>query len=114
MTIKIKQKLQRQQRVRIKLRHANALPRLSVYRSNKHIYAQLIDDTKQITLFGVSEKSISVKGTKVEVAAILGKKIAEIAKEKKISAIKFDKGSYRYHGRIKALADGAREGGLTF
>jgi large subunit ribosomal protein L18 len=55
-----------------------------------------------------------VKGTKVEVATILGKKIAELAKEKKIDQIKFDKGSYRYHGRIKALADGAREGGLTF
>jgi large subunit ribosomal protein L18 len=114
MTIKIKQKLQRQQRVRVKLRNANALPRLTVFRSNKHIYAQLIDDAKHITLFGVSEKLITVKGTKVEVATILGKKIAELAKEKKIDQIKFDKGSYRYHGRIKALADGAREGGLTF
>lgn len=114
MTLKNKQKLQRQHRVRVKLHHSNDLPRLSVYRSNKHIYAQLIDDAKHVTLFGVSEKSIAAKGTKVEVAAILGKKIAEMAKEKKINQIKFDKGSYRYHGRVKALADGAREGGLTF
>lgn len=108
------QKTQRQNRVRAKLRHSNGLPRLSVYRSNKHIYAQLIDDSKHTTLFGVSEKLISAKGTKVEVAAVLGKKIAEMAKEKKIKEIKFDKGSYRYHGRVKALAEAAREGGLIF
>lgn len=109
-----RQKIQRQNRVRVKVRHTNNLPRLSVYRSNNHIYAQLIDDSKHITLCGVSEKSITVKGTKVEIAAVLGKKIAEMAKEKKISTVKFDKGSYRYHGRVKALADGAREGGLVF
>lgn len=114
MTQKTKQKVQRQHRVRVRLQQANDLPRLSVYRSNQHIYAQLIDDTKHVTLFGVSEKSIEVKGTKSEVAAVLGKKIAELAKEHKITKIKFDKGSYRYHGRVKALADGARDGGLTF
>ena len=81
MTQKTKQKTQRQNRVRAKLHHANDLPRLSVYRSNKHIYAQLIDDSKHVTLFGVSEKTITVKGTKIEIAAVLGKKIAEMAKE---------------------------------
>lgn len=114
MNILKKQKTQRQNRVRMKLGHANSLPRLSVYRSNKHMYAQVIDDVKGVTLVGVSEKNIEVKGTKVEVATLLGKKIAELAKAKKISSVKFDKGSYRYHGRVKALADGAREGGLTF
>jgi large subunit ribosomal protein L18 len=90
---------------------------LSVYRSNKDIYAQLIDDSKGITLAAASsrEAGISeVKDNKVVKAALVGKKIAELAKGAGIDAVVFDRGGYLYHGRVKSLADGAREGGLQF
>jgi large subunit ribosomal protein L18 len=110
----------RKQRVRLALRRtANGRPRLSVFRSSKHIYAQVIDDDKGVTLATASslEKTMregGTKGTNVEAAKAVGKLLAERAKEKGIKEAVFDRGSYLYHGRIKALADAAREGGLNF
>jgi len=89
-------------------------PRLSVARSLKHISAQLIDDTASITLIGVSDLDKGMKGTKMEKAIMVGKGLAAKAKEKNITKVVFDRGSFKYHGRIKALADAAREAGLDF
>lgn len=92
-------------------------PRLAVFRSNKEIYAQVIDDVASITLVGTSSRSKSLTGetgTKVEISRKVGLEIARIAKEKGIDAVVFDRGGFKYHGRVKALADGAREGGLIF
>lgn len=93
--------------------------RLSVFRSNKNLYAQIIDDQKGKTILGLSEQKINEskskeKLTRMEKARILGQTLAQRAKIKKVTKVVFDKGSYAYHGRIKALADGAREGGLEF
>ena len=92
-------------------------PRLSVFRSSKHIYAQLIDDLQGVTLGTASsrtkETGVTYGGNK-KAAAVIGKKIAEVAKAHGINKVAFDRGHYRYHGRIKALADAAREGGLQF
>ena len=113
--MKLSAKLQRQGRIRSKVKLNVVRPRLSVYRSNNYIYAQIIDDVKQKTLLGVSEKLLGkTKATKTENSKNLGIAIAKKAIEKKIKEVVFDKGSYRYHGRVKALAQGAREGGLKF
>lgn len=103
-------------RVRKVVSGTAARPRLSVFRSNKEIYAQLIDDVSGATLGSASsrDKGFEEKGNKTEVAAAVGKRIAEVAKEKGIETCAFDRGGYLYHGRVKALADGAREGGLKF
>lgn len=92
-------------------------PRLSVFRSNREIYAQLIDDTRGKTLMTVSSKAKDIatqNGTKTEKAKIVGKAIAEKAKENGIETVVFDRGGYLYHGRVKSLAEAAREGGLKF
>jgi large subunit ribosomal protein L18 len=90
-------------------------PRLTVYKSNTSIYAQLIDDTKGHTLVAASSKEIGTKGNaNLDASKNVGKKIAEKAKEQGIEAVVFDRSGYLYHGKIKALADGAREGGLKF
>ena len=94
-------------------------PRLSVYRSTNHIYAQLIDDTKGVTLASASTLEKSVKAeiagkTKREAAKVVGKLAAERAKEKGIETVIFDRGGYLYTGRVQSLADGAREAGLKF
>ena len=94
-------------------------PRLSVYRSNQHIYAQIIDDTKSTTLFACSTLDRAIKlnlaNTKTcDASRLMGEKLAEFSLEKNITKIVFDRGPYLYHGRIKALADGARAGGLQF
>lgn len=93
-------------------------PRLVIYRSNKHVYAQIVDDLNQLTITGCStltpalkEKVAAVKG-KLEEGKMVGKHIAELAKGKGIEKVCFDRNGCRYHGRVKALADGAREGGL--
>jgi len=96
---------------------ASGRARLSVFRSSKHIYAQLIDDNKGVTLAAAStlEKSLrDGKGADVDAAKAVGKLIAERARETGIKDVVFDRGAYLYHGRIKALADAAREGGLNF
>lgn len=100
-------------RIRSKVLGTAELPRLCVYRSNKAIYAQIIDDTKGVTLAASSSAGITT-GTKVEVAKIVGKLIAEKATANGIEVVKFDRNGYLYHGRVKNLAEGAREGGLKF
>lgn len=92
-------------------------PRLSVFRSNKEIYAQIIDDTTGKTLAAASsrDKDLSAaKGTKSEIASEVGKVLAKKAQSAGVEAVAFDRGGYQYHGRVKSLADGAREGGLKF
>lgn len=92
-------------------------PRLSVYRSNKEIYAQIIDDTSGKTLAAASSRDKGMdgaKGTKTEMAAEVGKLLAKKALDAGIEAVAFDRGGYQYHGRVKSLAEGAREGGLKF
>ena len=107
-------------RIRKKIYGTPEKPRLSVYRSLKHMYAQLIDDTQGISLGTVSTKtkdlSDAVKGaeSKVAQAQIIGKEIAKLAAEKNITTVVFDRNGYLYHGRVKAVAEGAREGGLQF
>ena len=99
--------------------HAYGRPRLSVFRSSKQIYAQVIDDEKGVTIAAASslEKAIreSLKtGANVEAARLIGKEIAERAKKAGVGKVVFDRGAYMYHGRVKALAEGAREAGLDF
>lgn len=110
-----KQRLQRKTRVRSKILGTREVPRLSVFRSNNHIYAQLIDDVTGKTILGVSDKNIEKKnGKRIDTAKELGNSLAKQAVENKISKVMFDRGYYKYHGRVKALAEGAREGGLKF
>lgn len=89
-------------------------PRISVFKSNKGIYAQLIDDTNGKTLASASTKELGKENLNVEIAKEVGKKLAENAKNAGIESVVFDRGGYPYHGRVKSLADGAREGGLKF
>jgi large subunit ribosomal protein L18 len=99
-------------RVRKKVNGTAERPRLVVYRSLKHIYAQLVDDVAQRTLMTVTDNGF--EGKKVEKSFEVGKKIAAKAKEAGVTKVVFDRGGYLYHGRVKAVADGAREGGLEF
>jgi len=110
----------RKARVRRSLRaRAYGRPRLSVFRSSKQIYAQIIDDEKGVTLCSAStmekaQRETLKTGATVEAAKIIGKLLAERAKAAGVSAVVFDRGNYNYHGRVKAVAEGAREGGLDF
>jgi large subunit ribosomal protein L18 len=107
--------LKRQKRTRAKIHGTEKRPRLSVFRSNNYIYAQLIDDEKMQTILGVSEKKLGKKeGSKVEMAKKLGMLLAKEAVAKKINKVIFDRGGYMYKGRVEAFANGAREGGLDF
>ena len=103
-------------RVRGKISGSAELPRLSVYKSNKEIYAQLIDDKAGVTIASASSraKGVDAKGTKVEVSTAVGKAIAQKAVAAGVEKVVFDRNGFVYHGRVKALADGAREGGLQF
>ncbi len=103
-------------RIRKRMGGTQERPRLTVFRSLNHIYAQVIDDQQGHTLVaaGSTEKDLRVKGGNVEGAKLIGKKVAERAKEKGIVKVVFDRGGYQYHGRVKALADAAREAGLEF
>jgi len=110
---------QRKLRVRKTVRAVADRPRLSVFRSNKFIYAQIIDDAKGKTLASFSEKKLakevlSKAKTKLEKASLVGEEIAKLAKKAKVTKVVFDRGGYKYHGRVKALAEGARKGGLEF
>lgn len=114
-------KEQRRQKIKSRVRKnifgTAERPRLSVFKSNKEIYAQVIDDAKGVTLASASSLTkgvVSGKVTKVEQAAIVGKKIAEVAKAAGVESVVFDRNGFVYHGRIKSLAEGAREGGLNF
>lgn len=110
--IKFLKRLRRKARSRARIFGTSKKPRLSVFRSLKHISVQLIDDENNITLVSVTDKGL--KGNKTEKATEVGKLIAKKAEEKKIKKCIFDKSGYKYHGRIKAVAEGAREGGLEF
>jgi len=113
MLAKFVKRLQRQQKIRSRISGTTSRPRLSIYRSNVNIYAQLIDDVSGKTLCAASD--IKVKdGTKLQRAQKVGEEIAKKAKELKIDTIVFDRWGFAYHGRVKALADGARSAGLQF
>lgn len=139
MSNKLAKYRRRKRRVRSKIFGTKDSPRLSVFRSNKYIYAQIIDDTKGETLVAVSEKDVKLdsesgtakkrskkrgvdegtpavpgKYSKTDRAKLVGELLAKKAKRKKITKAVFDRGGYKYHGRVKALAEGARKGGLKF
>ena len=112
-------RMRRKRSIRKRLSGTAERPRLSVFRSNKHIYAQVIDDVTGVTLAAASTQSEAVRGEasgkkKSEVAALVGQTIAARCKEKSIESVVFDRNGFIYHGRVKAVADGAREGGLIF
>jgi large subunit ribosomal protein L18 len=123
---KLEARLRRKKRVRKKLFGYPERPRVSVFRSHKHIYAQVINDVEGHTLVALSSLSLEVRAKveelkskgevkgKVDVARLVGRMLAEKAKEKGITKVVFDRGGYKYHGRVKALAEGLREGGLEF
>jgi large subunit ribosomal protein L18 len=110
---KSEQRTRRRNRIRAKVSGTAAIPRLAVFKSLKYIYAQLIDDENGVTLAAATSKGTKTKG-KTDAAKIVGTDIAKKASEKKIAKVVFDRGGYIYTGRVKALADGAREGGLNF
>ena len=115
---KNKARLKRHLRVRKKINGTSARPRLNIFRSSKHMYAQIIDDTKGVTIVSASTLDKELKdvgnGASVEAAAKVGALIAARAKEKGIAQVVFDRGGYLYHGRVQSLADAAREAGLEF
>ena len=101
-------------RIRKKIQGTAEKPRLAVYRSNKQIYAQLIDDVKGHTIASANSKEAGATGPKVDQSKAVGKLIAEKASAQNINSVVFDRGGYLYHGRVKAVAEGAREAGLVF
>ena len=122
---KADKRIQRKKRVRGKVEGNNERPRLNVFRSNKHVFAQIIDDVKGKTLVSMSDleikkstKKISKKdegeNSKKDLANMVGQELAKKAITKKIKKVVFDKGGYKYHGRVKEVAEGARKGGLEF
>jgi len=114
---KTQRRLRIKRRIRKVISGTESRPRLVVFRSNKEIYAQVVNDITHTTIAAASsrEKDISSKkGTKTEIAALVGKSIAEKASKAGVETVAFDRGGYKYHGRVKSLADAAREGGLKF
>jgi len=119
MLEKQEKRKRRHNRITAKIQGTKKVPRLCVFKSNKHIYAQLIDDVKDHTLAMISDEGLDPKkkedrGRKEQLAFQVGKLIAEKAGEMNIKKVVFDRGGYDYHGRVKAVAEGAREGGLNF
>ena len=113
-TEKVKRRLRIRQGIRRRLTGTSEKPRLSVFKSNKAIYAQIINDEKGHTIVAASSKELGNSGVNIEAAKEVGKKIAEKAGANGVENVVFDRGGYVYHGRVKALAEGAREGGLNF
>lgn len=107
-------RIKRHRKIRRTLSGTDVTPRLCVFRSNQAIYAQLIDDVKGVTIASSSSLELKLKNNNLEAAAAVGKDIAKKAKKAKIKTVVFDRGGYLYHGRVKALADAARENGLEF
>ena len=107
-------RLKRHKRIRKSITGTQEKPRLSVFRSSKHIQIQLINDESNSTILGMSTVSLKETSTKSDKAKALGKKFAEALKDKKVESIVFDRGGYKYHGRVKAVADGLRENGIKF
>lgn len=114
VTKKQQTRIKRQKRIRKKVYGTVERPRLIVYRSNKHIYAQIINDVDRVTMVSASDKEVKAKTKPIDIAKEVGLNLAKKAKAKKIESVVFDRRGYKYHGRVKALADGSREGGLTF
>lgn len=115
ISIKSRRRQRVKYRIRKKVNGTSERPRLCVFRSNKEIYAQIIDDVAGHTLVAASSKKMKdLKGTKCEISKQVGVAIAKAAAEKNITKVSFDRGGYLYHGRVQALAEGAREGGLQF
>ena len=114
MSSKVASRKRIQRRIRKKINGTASKPRLSVFRSNKQIYCQLVDDLNAKTLASASSKGANLTGNSVEVAKEVGKMIAKNAAAAGITDVVFDRGGYLYHGRVKSLAEGAREGGLKF
>jgi large subunit ribosomal protein L18 len=112
--LKRNKRLLRHGRVRSTVKGSESRPRLAVFRSASHIYAQIINDQAGVTLAQASTRDVKEKAAKTDLSTAVGKLIAARAKEKGIEAVVFDRGGYRYHGRVKALAEAAREGGLEF
>ena len=104
----------RHRRIRSKVNGDSQKPRLVVYRSLSNHYAQLVDDVKHVTLISCDDLKLKLKGNKSERAKKVGIELAKLAKEKNITLCVFDRNGYQYHGRVKAIAEGAREGGLQF
>lgn len=114
MLPKIERKIRRQKRVRARISWTPTKPRLAVFKSNTSIYAQLIDDTTGTTLCSASSLKIKKAGTKSEAAKKVWEEIAKLALKSELTQVVFDRGGFSYHGRVKALAEWAREGGLKF
>jgi len=113
METKVKRRIQRKARVRAKVFGTEARPRLTVFKSNMHIYGQIIDDNKQKTAVAFSDLKVKT-GKKLEKAEVVGEELAKKAIAKKIKKVTFDRNGFKFHGRVKALAEGARKGGLEF
>jgi large subunit ribosomal protein L18 len=113
---KINRRAKIKRRIRKKITGTTSVPRLSVFRSNKQIYAQVIDDSKGITLAAASsyKNKAADKKNKIDQAAVVGKEIADKAQKAGVDSVVFDRNGYLYHGRVKSLAESAREGGLKF
>jgi len=107
-------RLRRHIKIRKRISGTAERPRLVVFRSLAHIYAQVINDDTKKVIASASDMKAKAKGTKAEKAKQVGMEIAKLAQEKKVTKVVFDRNGYKYHGRVKALADGAREGGLQF
>jgi large subunit ribosomal protein L18 len=112
--IKAVKRIRRHAKIRTRVSGTHEIPRLAVFRSNKFIYAQLIDDERGVTLASTSTRDLKKKSAKVVSATEAGKTLAEKAKAVKVKKVVFDRGGFAFKGRVKALAEGAREGGLTF
>ena len=107
-------RIRRHNRIRATIVGTAARPRLSVYKSNRYLHAQMIDDETNTTLIGASTKDVAAKAKKMDAAKMLGEELAKRAKAAGITSVVFDRGGFRYQGRVAALAEGAREGGLEF
>ncbi|MBP6888457.1 MAG: 50S ribosomal protein L18 [Candidatus Pacebacteria bacterium] len=113
-SIKTEKRSRLHKKIRSRIEGTAERPRLAVFRSNRYMYAQLIDDVLAVTVASASDISLTDKVTKLERAKIVGTKLAEEAKKKKITTVVFDRGGFSYRGRVAALAEGAREAGLNF
>ena len=111
---KSQKRIRRHARVRSKISGSSSRPRLVVFRANQHIYAQIIDDVSHKTIAAASDVALKSKANKSDKAAEVGALIAQKAQDKKISEVVFDRGGFKYHGRVKALAEAARKSGLKF
>lgn len=114
MTTKLLHRVKRHIKSRHTIQGTAACPRVSVYRGTRHLYVQIIDDSSSRTIVGLSDAKIAPKGTGIARAEALGKELAKLAKDKKITSVVFDRGGFRYHGQVKALADTLRAEGLKF